>query len=148
MRKTSFAATLETLAMAKKVTSLPKLIAELRKWVENPQNKQFVLDNACAKLERFLEPLWAAIINPLNSLAAWYGNLGALEVIEEKQEVESPVKVDTKDYVIKSGDTLWAIAKAEYGDGRQWKRIYEFNKEELPDPNRPKKGTHIKIPIE
>ena len=68
--------------------------------------------------------------------------------IEETQEVESAVRVGTKDYVIKSGDTLWAIAKREYGDGRQWKRLYEFNKALLPNPNRPRKGTHIKIPIE
>ena len=68
--------------------------------------------------------------------------------IEEKQEIVSAVRVDTKEYVIKKGDTLWAIAKKEYGDGKQWKRIYEFNKALLPNPNRPKKGTKIKIPIE
>ena len=70
------------------------------------------------------------------------------KVIEEKRELESAVKVSEKDYVIKSGDTLWAIAKAEYGDGKQWKRLYEYNKETIANPNRPKKGTHIKIPIE
>ena len=70
------------------------------------------------------------------------------KVVEEKQEVEGEVKVDTKDYVIKSGDTLWGVAKREYGDGNQWKRIYEFNKAEIPNPNRPRKGTKIKIPIE
>ena len=68
--------------------------------------------------------------------------------VEEKQEMVSAVKVSTKDYVIKKGDTLWAIAKTEYGDGRQWKRIYEFNKDVIKNPNRPKKGTKIQLPIE
>ena len=75
-------------------------------------------------------------------------NLFEDKVIEEKRELESAVKVSEKDYVIQSGDTLWAIAKAQYGDGRQWNRIYDYNKDVIANPNRPKKGTHIKIPIE
>ena len=75
-------------------------------------------------------------------------NLYQDKTIEEKQEVESAVKVSTKEYVIQKGDTLWAIAAKEYGDGRQWKRIYEFNKDVIANPNRPKKGTKIQIPIE
>ncbi|MBI2094781.1 MAG: OmpA family protein [Candidatus Omnitrophica bacterium] len=70
------------------------------------------------------------------------------KVIEEKEEVESAIRVDTKEYTIQAGDTLWAIAKREYGDGRQWKRLYEFNKDLIPNPDRPRKGTKIKIPIE
>ena len=70
------------------------------------------------------------------------------KTIEEEERLEGEIKVDTKDYVIQSGDTLWGIAKREYGDGKQWKRIYEFNKEALPNPDRPRKGTKIKIPIE
>jgi outer membrane protein OmpA-like peptidoglycan-associated protein len=68
--------------------------------------------------------------------------------IEEKQELTGQIRVSTKDYVIKSGDTLWAIAAREYGDGKQWKRIYEFNKDVISNPNRPRKGTRIQIPIE
>jgi outer membrane protein OmpA-like peptidoglycan-associated protein len=70
------------------------------------------------------------------------------KVIEEQETVEGEVKVDTKEYQIQAGDTLWAIAKREYGDGKQWKRIYEFNKDLIVDPNKPRKGTKIKIPIE
>lgn len=70
------------------------------------------------------------------------------KIIEEKKDFEAEVKVSVKDYTIKSGDTLWAIAKAEYGDGKQWKRIYEFNKDVISNPDRPKKGTKIQIPIE
>ena len=70
------------------------------------------------------------------------------KVIEEKKVFEAEVRVDTKDYVIQKGDTLWGIAKREYGDGKQWKRIYEFNRDVIANPDRPKKGTKIRIPIE
>ncbi len=68
--------------------------------------------------------------------------------LEEKQELQSAVKVAEKDYVIQSGDTLWGIAQNEYGNGKQWKRIYEYNKDVISNPNKPRKGTRIKIPIE
>ena len=72
------------------------------------------------------------------------------KVIEEKETVEGEIKVNFKDYEIQPGDTLWKIAEKEYGagQGRQWKRIYEFNKDVIADPNKPKKGTTIRIPIE
>ncbi len=72
------------------------------------------------------------------------------KVIEEKENVEGAIKVNFKDYVIQPGDTLWKIAEREYGagQGRQWKRIYEFNKDVIADPNKPKKGARIRIPIE
>ena len=46
-----------------------------------------------------------------------------------------------------TGSTSHAVT-VEYGDGKQWKRIYEFNKDVIANPNRPKKGTKIQIPIE
>ena len=70
------------------------------------------------------------------------------KTIEEEENVEGEIRVDTKDYVIQEGDTLWDIAKHEYGNGMQWKRLYEFNKDVIANPDRPKKGTKIKIPIE
>ncbi len=70
------------------------------------------------------------------------------KIIEEKKELEGDIKVSTKDYVIEAGDTLWKIAQREYGNGMQWKRLYEFNKDVISNPDRPKKGTRIRIPIE
>ncbi len=70
------------------------------------------------------------------------------KIIEERKDMEGAIKVATKDYVIQEGDSLWKIAKEEYGNGMQWKRIYEFNKDVISNPDRPRKGTRIKIPIE
>lgn len=70
------------------------------------------------------------------------------KIIEEKVTLEGEIKVSTKEYTIQKGDTLWGIAAREYGDGKQWKRLYEFNKDVISNPDRPKKGTKIQIPFE
>lgn len=38
-------------------------------------------------------------------------------------------------YTVKKGDTLWAIAKAFYGNGSQFNKIYEANKDKIKNPN-------------
>ncbi|WP_300846711.1 LysM peptidoglycan-binding domain-containing protein [uncultured Acetatifactor sp.] len=38
-------------------------------------------------------------------------------------------------YTVEEGDTLWSIAVKFFGDGNQWKKIYEDNKDILSDPN-------------
>ena len=52
----------------------------------------------------------------------------------------------TKIYVVKSGDSLSKIAKAEYGDANAWNRIFEANKDILKDPNKIFPGQKLKIP--
>ena len=52
----------------------------------------------------------------------------------------------TKIYVVKSGDSLSKIARAEYGDGNAWKRIFEANKDILKDPDKIQPGQKLKIP--
>jgi peptidoglycan-associated lipoprotein len=72
----------------------------------------------------------------------------APEEISEEKTVESKVKVSTKEYIVKKGDTLSSIARAEYGKANKWKYLYEINKERIKDPNKLKSGTKIIIPIE
>jgi 5'-nucleotidase len=47
-------------------------------------------------------------------------------------------------YTVKKGDTLYGIARARYGDGKQWKRIAEANPG--VDPNKIKVGQTLVIP--
>lgn len=49
-------------------------------------------------------------------------------------------------YVTKEGDTFWKIAKRVYGSGSQWKRIWRANKSKVPNPDKLKAGTKIRIP--
>ena len=50
-------------------------------------------------------------------------------------------------YTIKSGDSLWRIAKAQYGDHTKWSIIYDANRAAIgPDPARLKVGRSLRIP--
>jgi outer membrane protein OmpA-like peptidoglycan-associated protein len=77
-----------------------------------------------------------------------YSSRKATEQIEVVQKLEGEIKVDTKEYIIQKNDTLWKIAQKEYGDGNQWRRIYDFNKEKIKNPNKLRSGQKILIPIE
>ncbi len=70
------------------------------------------------------------------------------QVLEESQEIESALKASTKEYTVRKNDTLWKIALKEYGDGNQWRRLYNFNRDRLKNPNKLKIGQKIIIPIE
>jgi nucleoid-associated protein YgaU len=50
-------------------------------------------------------------------------------------------------YDVQSGDTLAVIAQQQYGDGTQWRRIYDANKDAIgADPDKLKLGMTLKIP--
>lgn len=51
-----------------------------------------------------------------------------------------------KVYVVVSGDSLSKIAKREYGNANDWRRIFEANKDILKDPDKIYPGQKLKIP--
>lgn len=53
-------------------------------------------------------------------------------VTAERPATTAP-KVNT--YTVKSGDTLWGIAKKYYGNGAKYTKIYEANKGVIKNPN-------------
>ena len=69
-------------------------------------------------------------------------------VVEEEKNVESKIKVSTREYIVQKGDTLSSIAKKELGNPAKWKNIYEINKDKIRDPNKLKAGTKIIVPVE
>ncbi len=69
-------------------------------------------------------------------------------LIEEERKIESEIKVSTKEYTIKKGDSLWKIAQEQLGSGHRWKYLYELNKNRIKNPNKLKAGQKIIIPIE
>lgn len=71
-----------------------------------------------------------------------------VNVAQTEKNIESEVKVTTKDYTIKKNDSLWTIAANEMGGGHRWKYLYEMNKDRIKNPNKLKVGTKIVIPIE
>lgn len=52
-----------------------------------------------------------------------------------------------KTYEIQSGDTLSKIAKREYGDANQWRRIFEANSDTMNNPDKIFPGQIINIPL-
>jgi nucleoid-associated protein YgaU len=52
----------------------------------------------------------------------------------------------TQWYEVKSGDTLWKIAKAHYGDGSLYPEIFNANQDVLTDPDKIKVGQRLRIP--
>lgn len=60
------------------------------------------------------------------------------------QQVQS--NTSKKTHTVKSGDTLWAIAKAYYGSGNQYTKIYEANKDKIKNPNVISVGWKLTIP--
>ena len=51
-----------------------------------------------------------------------------------------------KTYVVQKGDSLSKIAKHEYGNANDWRRIFEANKDVLKDPDVILPGQTLKIP--
>ena len=49
-------------------------------------------------------------------------------------------------YVVVAGDSLSKIAKREYGDMNQWRRIFEANKDQISDPDLIHPGQTLRIP--
>ena len=52
----------------------------------------------------------------------------------------------TQWYEVKSGDTLWKIAKEAYGDGSLYPEIFKANQDILSDPDKIKVGQMLRIP--
>jgi len=52
----------------------------------------------------------------------------------------------TKIYEVVSGDSLSKIARREYGNANEWRRIYEANQDIVKDPDKIYPGQKLNIP--
>lgn len=63
------------------------------------------------------------------------------------QQTARSTPTKQKTYTVKSGDSLWTIAKKLLGDGGRWKELYNANKSTIgKDPNRIYPGQTLRIP--
>jgi nucleoid-associated protein YgaU len=57
-----------------------------------------------------------------------------------------PAASAARTYTVQSGDSLSKIAKREYGDASQWKKIHEANRDIIKDPDLIHPGQTLKLP--
>ena len=62
------------------------------------------------------------------------------------QRPAQPSAQPTRDYTVKSGDSLSKIAKQFYGNAGEWDKIYQANKDKIKDPDMIYPGQKIVIP--
>lgn len=74
------------------------------------------------------------------------GNVKGVSQIINKVKSALPLSSNVDYYEIKSGDTLWAVAKKHYGDGNKYTKIVEANKEVIKDADKIFPGQKIRIP--
>ena len=65
----------------------------------------------------------------------------------KKEEPAPPVNPKSNGtHVVQPGDTLWAIAKKYYGNGAQYTKIFNANKDKIKNPNLIYPGQQLVIP--
>jgi len=67
---------------------------------------------------------------------------------EPVSEPEAATEADAgaRTYTVESGDSLWKIAEAMYGNGSKYTKIFDANRDILDDPDRIFPGQVLKIP--
>lgn len=61
---------------------------------------------------------------------------------------EGKAAAGAKSYTVKSGDSLWKISEQMYGNGNDWRRIYEANKDRIQNPDVIQPGWVLTIPTQ
>ena len=74
------------------------------------------------------------------------GNIQGVASVDDQITVAGPVAQAARFVTVKKGDTLSAIAKAEYGDANKYNKIFEANKPLLSHPDKIYPGQVLRIP--
>ncbi len=84
------------------------------------------------------------IANPNRVRAGMRIRLYLADVTAETAEAGVPDTTGT--YTVRRGDSLWKIARAMYGQGWQWRRIYDANRSAIPETLMLRVGQILVIP--
>ena len=64
----------------------------------------------------------------------------------EPVEIATETEAEKRTYTVKSGDSLWKISEAMYGEGSRYMKIFEANTDLLENPDRIFPGQKLVIP--
>lgn len=68
--------------------------------------------------------------------------------VAKREQPVPPVSPKSSGYhVVQSGDSLWAVAKKYYGDGNQYNKIVNVNKDKIKNPSLIYPGQKLVIPV-
>jgi len=101
-----------------------------------------VIESATQRFTRFLEngtPVRATLKLTLREVIS-----APISTQEDTELSRQHPSAHSRTWLVRDGDTLWAIAGAEYGDSREWKRIASANG--IEDPKKMRIGTVLVIP--
>lgn len=73
------------------------------------------------------------------------GNVAGISQVDDQMTTAQP-GAESRYYTVKSGDTLSAIAKTQYGHPNEYNRIFEANKPMLKHPDKIYPGQVLIIP--
>lgn len=85
-----------------------------------------------------------SITSSFNGIDSSYGDLDLQVGAQAAQYEEAAAEAQT--YSVKSGDSLWKIAKNQYGDGAQYMKIFYANRDKIKDPDMIQVGWDLVIP--
>ena len=71
---------------------------------------------------------------------------GDTTLIEMTPLTQVPPAVEAQSYTVQKGDTLWKISRQFYGSGKDWRRIYESNRDVIANPDKVREGAVLRIP--
>ncbi len=75
------------------------------------------------------------------------GNVAGIQHVDDNMSVRaSEPATETRWHDVKSGDTLWQIAQAQYGDGNKYMAVFEANQPMLSHPDKIYPGQKLRIP--
>lgn len=87
------------------------------------------------------------IVGAFNSIDSSYGDLDLQVNAQQQQQVEQAAdQQQQQTYTVQSGDSLWKIAKHQYGDGAMYMQIFYANRDQISDPDMIKVGQELVIP--
>lgn len=69
-----------------------------------------------------------------------------VETITPDEPAGGPIDLQPSTHIVQKGDTLYRLARFYYDDQTMWKRIWEANRDQIPDPNTLKIGQELIIP--
>ena len=82
-------------------------------------------------------------------------DISAIEQIQDKSVTEIPdsskyeltEKIQTRKFhIVQKDETLSGISQKYYGSANKWKKIYDFNRNVIEDPNKIRSGIKLIIP--